>query len=51
MSQSNLGIDIASRNVYVLDKEANVLSSSNQSRSGDNYRQSFGCNEWRSGAR
>ena len=31
MSQSNLGIDIASRNVYVLDKEANVLSSSNQS--------------------
>lgn len=30
MSQSNLGIDITNRNVYVLDQEANVLDSSNQ---------------------
>lgn len=33
MSQSNLGIDITGRNVYILDPEANVLSSSDQSQS------------------
>ena len=30
MAQAGLGIDIATRNVYILDETGNVLASSNQ---------------------